>query len=82
MKHPKWKDIADKTGHGGGDFFVLNDFLDSIINNTNPPIDVYDAVTWSSILPLSIESVKKGGIPMEIPEFRREKWIKRLRLEF
>jgi len=75
FEHPKWKewkDIADKTGHGGGDFFVLNDFLDSIINNTTPPIDVYDAVTWSSILPLSIESVKKGGIPIEIPDFRRK----------
>jgi predicted dehydrogenase len=76
FEHPKWKEwkeVAERTGHGGGDFFVLTDFINSILNNANPPIDVYDAVTWSSIIPLSIESVRKGGSPIDIPEFRRKK---------
>lgn len=70
--HPRWKEweaIAGKTGHGGGDFFVIADFIDAILERRNPPIDVYDAVTWSSILPLSIESVKRGGAPVDVPNF-------------
>ena len=74
-EHPRWKrwgKEAMKTGHGGGDFFVLEDFVDSILQRKDPPIDVYDAVTWSCIVPLSIESVKKGNIPVEIPDFRKK----------
>ncbi|MGQ9632491.1 MAG: Gfo/Idh/MocA family protein [bacterium] len=72
FEHPRWREREEeavKSGHGGGDFFVLEDFVDSILNGTKPPIDVYDAVTWSSIFPLSIESVKRGGAPVDIPDF-------------
>jgi len=36
-------------------------------------VDVYDAVTWSSVFPLSAESVQRGGQPVAIPDFRRSK---------
>ncbi|NPV78653.1 MAG: Gfo/Idh/MocA family oxidoreductase [Firmicutes bacterium] len=74
FEHPRWKrwgDVAREAGHGGGDFFALQDFVDAILQGTRPPIDVYDAVTWSSIIPLSIESVKKKGAPVEIPDFTK-----------
>lgn len=73
-EHPLWKTHmaqARKLGHGGGDFFVLREFVDAILNNRRPFIDIYDAVAWSSIVPLSAESVKKGGIPINIPNFPR-----------
>jgi len=73
-EHPLWREWGEearKTGHGGGDFFVIKDFVDSILQNKEPPINVYDAVTWSSIMPLSIESVRRGNIPVEIPDFQR-----------
>jgi predicted dehydrogenase len=74
-EHPLWVEhMADarRLGHGGGDFFVLRDFLSAIRNGTRPFIDIYDAVAWSSIVPVSIESVKKGGIPIDIPRFPRK----------
>jgi len=73
-EHPKWAEFleeAQQTGHGGGDFFVLKDFIDAIKNKVPPYIDVYDAVAWSSIVPLSAESVQKGGIPIPIPDFKK-----------
>ena len=73
-EHPRWRlwgKKAEMAGHGGGDFFVLEDFVDSILEKKRAPIDVYDAVTWSCIMPLSIESIKGGNIPMAIPDFRR-----------
>jgi predicted dehydrogenase len=73
-EHPAWKaqgEQATRSGHGGGDFFVLQDFATAILEGTRPPIDVYDAVTWSSITPLSIQSVARNGTPMDVPNFKR-----------
>ena len=75
-EHPRWRDWGDqarRAGHGGGDFFVLNDFIQAILDGTPPPIDVYDAVTWSSITPLAIESIKQGGSAVDVPDFRRKR---------
>ena len=71
--HPLWQEHearAARTGHGGGDYFVLSEFIESIRNDTPPPIDVVDGVTWSSIFPLSMESVRQGGVPVPVPDFR------------
>jgi len=71
--HPLWQEHATRageTGHGGGDYFVLRDFIESIRTDTPPPIGVVDAVTWSSIFPLSMDSVRRGGLPVDVPDFR------------
>ena len=73
-EHPRWQkwgEQASQTAHGGGDFFILDDFVTSIQEGTRPGVDVYDAVTWSSIMPLSIESIARGNIPLEIPNFAK-----------
>lgn len=75
-EHPRWKargEEAMKAGHGGGDFFVIEDFADAVLEGTPPPIDVYDAVTWSCIMPLSGLNVRNSGIPLEVPDFLRGK---------
>jgi hypothetical protein len=74
-EHPmwaEWGDLAREAGHGGGDFFVLKDFFDAVQQDVQPPIDVYDAVAWSSVFPLSADSVTQGGVPVDIPDFRRD----------
>ena len=71
-EHPlwrQWKEEAEKSGHGGGDFFTLIDFVEAIEHGTRPPIDVYDAVAWSSIVPLSAQSLAEGNRVIEIPDF-------------
>ena len=72
-EHPRWASRGDEAvaaGHGGGDFFVLEDFVDAVLGERASAIDVYDAVTWSSITPLSAQSVSEGGAAVEIPDFR------------
>lgn len=74
---PKWKtweEEAKKTGHGGADFFVIRDFIGAIRAGRPSPVDVYDAATWSSVMPLSGKSIRGGGKPVEIPDFTRGKW--------
>jgi predicted dehydrogenase len=71
-EHPLWRQWgrqALELGHGGGDFLTLYDFFGAIQHGTRPPIDVYDAVTWSSIMPLSIQSVARGNVPVDVPDF-------------
>ena len=73
--HLYWKTLGEeaiKAGHGGGDFFVMYDFARAVTGEIEPPIDVYDAVTWSSIFPISIENVKRNGEPIDIPYFKPE----------
>jgi predicted dehydrogenase len=72
-EHPYWKELGEEAiqaGHGGGDYFVMYDFARAVAGEIDPPIDVYDAVTWSSIFPISIENVKRNGEPLDIPDFR------------
>jgi predicted dehydrogenase len=49
---------------------VLDDFLAAIEGRASAAIDVYDAVTWSVVAPLSRESIEHGGRPVTVPGFR------------
>lgn len=72
FEHPRWRQwlsVAQEAGHGGGDFFVIDEFADAVRQKRTPDIDVYDAVTWSSVFPLSVQSIALGGRPIEFPEF-------------
>jgi predicted dehydrogenase len=74
-EHPYWKSLGEeaiRAGHGGGDYFVMYDFARACAGEIEPPIDVYDAVTWSSIFPISLENVKRNGEPLDIPYFKPE----------
>jgi len=64
---------ALKTGHGGGDYFEIREFVDCVINGTKPPVDVYDALDMTVPGLVSEESINKGGIPIPVPDFRKIK---------
>jgi predicted dehydrogenase len=78
--HEYWKKYeaqATGAGHGGMDFFVLNDFINSVKRETAPPIDVYDGAAMMVITPLSEQSIAEGGEPQQIPDFTGGRWIRR-----
>jgi len=78
--HPLWKKYGNDAagaGHGGMDWFVLNAFIESVKKKTNTPQDVYDAVTWSAITPLSENSILLGGQSVTFPDFTRGQWMHR-----
>ena len=71
-RHPYWKqqgDNAQSTGHGGSDYFVMADFIEAVRTGKSP-IDIYDAVTWTSVRPLSEQSIRAGSQPVPVPDFR------------
>lgn len=76
--HPLWKDLEAEArrngGHGGCDYLVIYEFVQAVRRQTPTPQDVYDAACWSAVVPLSVESVAKGGAQIEFPDFTRGQW--------
>lgn len=80
-EHPLWSregEIAQKVGgHGGMDFIMLYRLLQTIREGLPPDMDVYDAAAWSSVGPLSVESVSRGSAPIDVPDFTGGRWKNR-----
>ncbi|HAS56382.1 MAG TPA: glycosyl hydrolase [Firmicutes bacterium] len=79
-----WKGITQEqidAGHGGMDFVMLKHFFKYIKNKEEMPIDIYDAAAWMSVTSLSEESIAKGSIPIECPDFTRGKYKNRKPLD-
>ncbi len=73
----EWRDITEeqmKAGHGGIDFIMLKRFFYCVQNKLPMPIDVYDACSWMVVTALSAESIAKGSIPVEFPDFTRGRY--------
>jgi predicted dehydrogenase len=59
------------AGHGGGDFFLVEDFVRAITEGTPPPIDVYKACEWTAVALLSELSITNRSRTLDMPHFRR-----------
>lgn len=75
--HPLWRKYADKAagaGHGGMDWFVVHAFIEALKAGDPMPIDIYDAVAWSAITPLSEQSIAEDYRTLAFPDFTEGKW--------
>ena len=66
------KDLIEKSGHGGGDFLVVREFLNCIRNDTQPCFDAYFSATMSAVAILGHRSMLQKGVPYDIPDFHSE----------
>ncbi len=83
-EHPLWKNLDParfKTarGHGGGVTTPLMwlRLRNALMKGEPPDQDVYDAVTWSAIAPLTERSVAVKSRPIEFPDFTRGRFKNR-----
>lgn len=67
---PELGELAESTGHGGGDFWELYYFVREILTGETAPWDIYSAadVTLAGIM--AARSCATGGVPVQIPDFR------------
>lgn len=75
--HPLWKKYAaqaEGAGHGGMDWFVLHAFIEALKAGEPMPIDIYDAVAWSAITPLSEQSIAEDYKTLPFPDFTGGRW--------
>ncbi len=80
-QHPLWKRFDEEKfrtsrGHGGGATTPLlwRRLLEALRAGRAPDQNVYDAVTWSVISPLTEKSVAAKSRPVDFPDFTRGKW--------
>lgn len=76
--HPLWTELEGEAvkngGHDGGDYITMWEFVQAVREKRQPQQDVYDAATWSAIVPLSMESVASGSAPVSFPDFTNGAW--------
>jgi len=76
-EHFLWKTLGEaarSSSHGGEDYVELRQFVRAVRNKIQTPVDVYDAATWSVIVPLSEQSVASKSAAVDFPDFTRGKW--------
>ncbi|MFQ6131661.1 MAG: Gfo/Idh/MocA family protein [Armatimonadota bacterium] len=75
--HSWWRALTEDEAaatHEGTDYLELQQFLKAVRERTQTPIDVYDSVVMSCIVPLAGQSIANGSAPVECPDFTRGKW--------
>ena len=68
-----WRDPteeATKAGHGGGDYFEILDFVNSVTGEKPCPIGIHAAMDMTLPGLISQESIANGGAWMEVPDSR------------
>jgi len=73
---PEWPmlaDLASRTGHGGGDFWVLYFFARQVLTGQPGPFDIYKASDCTIPGILACRSSLDNGKPYDVPDFRDPK---------
>jgi hypothetical protein len=83
--HPLWRKVEEvarrlppgsNAEHDGMDFVMRWRIVDCLRRGLPMDQSVYDAAAWSSIGPLSEQSVAAEGASVEVPDFTRGAWRK------
>lgn len=73
---PEWEtntDLAVAAGHGGGDFWVVHNFIEYLKGNQGPDFDVYQATSMAATGIQAWRSVLNGNASYPVPDFRNQK---------
>ncbi|MCE2441530.1 MAG: Gfo/Idh/MocA family oxidoreductase [Candidatus Latescibacteria bacterium] len=61
---------ARESGHGNMDYFALSSFLDTILDDTDPLLNVYRSAELTAPAIVAVQSVDQGSACLEVPDFR------------
>lgn len=75
-KQPLWwktdmlpQALRHNSGHGGSHTFITHEFIDSLINNRKPTVDIHEAIAYTAPGIVAHQSALKNGESMKIPDF-------------
>ena len=60
-------------GHGTSEYFMVDDFVRCILDDTKPAIDVYEGLDYTAPGICAHLSAEQGGKAVEVPDFRPKK---------
>ncbi len=75
-KQPMWwltdmlpEPLRHNSGHGGSHTFLTHEFIDALLNNRKPMVDVYEALAYTAPGIVGHQSALRDGEYMTIPDF-------------
>lgn len=63
--------LRHDSGHEGSHAFITHEFIDALIHNRRPAVDVIEALSYTVPGIIAHESSLRGGVTMKIPQFKR-----------
>ncbi len=57
------------SGHGGSHTFLTHEFIDALVNERQPAIDIYESLAYTVPGIIAHQSAVQGGKQMKIPSF-------------
>ena len=64
------EDVARRSGHGGGDFFVISDFFRAACGEGAPTVGIHEAMDMTLPGLMSQQSIAEGGRWLDVPDSR------------
>lgn len=61
--------LRHNSGHEGSHTFLTHEFIDAVVKNRRPAIDVYEAVAYTAPGIVAHRSALKDGECLKIPDF-------------
>ena len=61
--------LRHDSGHGGSHTFLTHEFIDALVNERKPAVDIYEALAFTVPGIIAHESALEGGKQMKIPQF-------------
>jgi len=63
--------LRHDSGHEGSHTFITHEFIDALVNERRPAVDVYEAVAYTAPGIVAHQSALRGGERLWIPDFGR-----------
>lgn len=63
--------LRHDSGHEGSHTFITHEFIDALINERRPAVDVYEAIAYTAPGIVAHQSALRGGERLKIPDFGR-----------
>ena len=63
--------LRHNSGHDGSHCFITHEFIDALIHNRQPKVNVYEALAYTAPGIVGHQSALKGGEYLDIPDFDR-----------
>lgn len=63
--------LRRNSGHEGSHTFLTHEFVDAVLNERRPAVDVYEAVAYTAPGIVAHQSALQGGAQLKVPQFNR-----------
>ena len=61
--------LRHNSGHGGSHTFLTHEFIDALVNDRQPAVNVYEALAFTVPGIIAHKSALQGGKQLKIPQF-------------